>query len=540
MTHLNNTVVAKDTTTTKATEASNSAKTALTHLNNTTAAKNTATTKASEASSSAATALTHLGDTVIAKEAVQVIQEDVTAKSSLTTTNTATATAAKNTATTKATEASNSAKTALTHLNNTVIAKNEAVTAKNTAVSAKDTAVTAKDIAVSVQNVAEQIQDDITEKWMGISDEITAVFKSRIISTIAPLKGGRDLSANLVISIDSATTTRKGVVQLNNTLTSTSITEAATANSLNLVNKRAISAETNAKAHADTLISNLMGGAPAAALDTIKELGAALQENDSDIAAINAVVATKATKTEVTTHITNKLNPHGTTKAQVGLGSVNNWPATSATNDPSAVKYAVAAAVKAVMDKAIEALAKANAAISMDAVRALFPVGHILITVNAANPSSYGYGGVWVMQGSDMTILSTATASAVGKVVGDNTPLVPVVSHTHIIDHDHPITQSSSAGDHYHSSGMALYPYGGTTFNFPYGYDAVRGNNKSGGLGKIYGSTPHIPRTNVKGAHIHSLDLPNYVGNSGVTGAASARLDVRGKHLTVYLYKRTA
>ena len=53
-------------------------------------------------------------------------------------------------------------------------------------------------------------------------------------------------------------------------------------------------------------------------------------------------------------------NPHGTTKADVGLGSVNNWSATSATNDSSTTTYATAAAVKAAMDKANEAFQSAN------------------------------------------------------------------------------------------------------------------------------------------------------------------------------------
>lgn len=57
------------------------------------------------------------------------------------------------------------------------------------------------------------------------------------------------------------------------------------------------SAEGNAKAYTDSRISELLGGAPAAALDTIKELGDALMDNDSDIAAINATLATKLDKT---------------------------------------------------------------------------------------------------------------------------------------------------------------------------------------------------------------------------------------------------
>lgn len=45
-------------------------------------------------------------------------------------------------------------------------------------------------------------------------------------------------------------------------------------------------------------------------------------------------------------------NPHGTTKADVGLGSVNNWGASSAINSTSTTTYATAAAVKTAYDKA--------------------------------------------------------------------------------------------------------------------------------------------------------------------------------------------
>ena len=48
------------------------------------------------------------------------------------------------------------------------------------------------------------------------------------------------------------------------------------------------------------------------------------------------------------------------TKADVGLGSVNNWDATSAVNDASTTKYATASAVKQAYDKAVEVSTKAG------------------------------------------------------------------------------------------------------------------------------------------------------------------------------------
>ena len=51
-------------------------------------------------------------------------------------------------------------------------------------------------------------------------------------------------------------------------------------------------------------------------------------------------------------------NPHGTTKADVGLGNVNNWGATTAVNSTSTTTYATASAVKQAYDLAAS---KANA-----------------------------------------------------------------------------------------------------------------------------------------------------------------------------------
>lgn len=52
---------------------------------------------------------------------------------------------------------------------------------------------------------------------------------SRSISTTSPLEGGGDLSTDLTLSIQDASTTQKGAVQLENTLNSTSTSLALTA-----------------------------------------------------------------------------------------------------------------------------------------------------------------------------------------------------------------------------------------------------------------------------------------------------------------------
>jgi len=65
----------------------------------------------------------------------------------------------------------------------------------------------------------------LPQLWRAISNKLLA----RTIATTSPLKGGGNLSSNLTLSIDSATTSKKGAVQLTNSVTSTSKTLAASA-----------------------------------------------------------------------------------------------------------------------------------------------------------------------------------------------------------------------------------------------------------------------------------------------------------------------
>ena len=55
------------------------------------------------------------------------------------------------------------------------------------------------------------------------------VQQTRTVNTTSPLSGGGALSGNLTLSIQDSTTSQKGAVQLNNTLTSTSTSQALTA-----------------------------------------------------------------------------------------------------------------------------------------------------------------------------------------------------------------------------------------------------------------------------------------------------------------------
>ena len=78
-----------------------------------------------------------------------------------------------------------------------------------------------------------------------------------------------------------------------------------------------------AKEYTDTQINNLVDGAPET-LNTIKEVAQAIQDNESVVEALNSAIGTKAAASDLTSHTSNTSNPHAVTKAQVGLGNVEN------------------------------------------------------------------------------------------------------------------------------------------------------------------------------------------------------------------------
>lgn len=87
----------------------------------------------------------------------------------------------------------------------------------------------------------------------------------------------------------------------------------------NLVN----ALRTEVKKYTDDKIAGLIDGAPTT-LDTLKEIADAMSSNDTVVEALEAAIGSKAAQADLTSHTSNKSNPHGVTKAQIGLGNVDN------------------------------------------------------------------------------------------------------------------------------------------------------------------------------------------------------------------------
>ena len=117
----------------------------------------------------------------------------------------------------------------------------------------------------------------------------------------------------------------------------------------------------NAKSYADEIKNELLNGA-GAAYDTLKELGDLIDVNVDAIDVLETVAASKASASDLTSHTSNKSNPHGVTAAQVGLGNVNNTSDADkpvSTAQQSAIDSAKSSAVSsanAYTDDAIESL----------------------------------------------------------------------------------------------------------------------------------------------------------------------------------------
>lgn len=81
---------------------------------------------------------------------------------------------------------------------------------------------------------------------------------------------------------------------------------------------KADAALASAKSYTDTAISNLINSAPTT-LDTLGEIATAMENNADVVDALEDAVGTKANASDLTSHTSNKSNPHGVTLSQLGV-----------------------------------------------------------------------------------------------------------------------------------------------------------------------------------------------------------------------------
>lgn len=74
-----------------------------------------------------------------------------------------------------------------------------------------------------------------------------------------------------------------------------------------------------AKYYTDTKIDALVGEGASETLDTIGEISAAIEEHQDVTDALNSAIGNKANASDLTSHTSNKSNPHGVTLAQLGV-----------------------------------------------------------------------------------------------------------------------------------------------------------------------------------------------------------------------------
>lgn len=188
----------------------------------------------------------------------------------------------------------------------------------------------------------------------------------------------------------------------------------------------------------------------------------------------------------------------------------------------------------------------------------MFPVGHIITSLNPANPNTYGYNGTWVQIESDTSLVSVVGSSQLtNTITGSNTKSVPLPAHGHNAsssgitlnkrfntnttgNHAHS-GNTNTTGNHHHTWTPRREAGGGTgsadSRNANSGYSAPNNTSSSG-------NHSHSFSTNTTGNHAHYTDV-NFGSHSHTvtvdsTGTSGATIDVTGKHLKVYMWLRTA
>ena len=175
------------------------------------------------------------------------------------------------------------------------------------------------------------------------------------------------------------------------------------------------------------------------------------------------------------------------TKADVGLGSVNNWDATSAVNDASTTKYATASAVKQAYDKALQAVGKT-----------WVPSNNVRHTVTIT-PKSYGNNTGYYQN-----------AFSLGRVY------VPPKARVRVKVSAYTVTQGSTSGRNFYAQvELGAFVGGGASWNIPQGSETNARDFANHVELRVFPYTKGVVGTNasvVTNAQQIDMDL-NYFGS---------------------------
>lgn len=134
-------------------------------------------------------------------------------------------------------------------------------------------------------------------------------------------------------------------------------------------------------------------------------------------------------------------------------------------------------------------------------------IGNIIFRDDSVDPATLYPGTAWVLLSGDACI-ALATVDNAGSMSGENTPVVPLPGHTHVIT-------INGVGDHVHSGNVGT---GGASFEHHQSNSRMPSETWQRSSGPA-------------GAHTHEATI----NNAGTPGAI---LDVRGKRKYLCAWKR--
>ena len=128
-------------------------------------------------------------------------------------------------------------------------------------------------------------------------------------------------STNGTISVNTNGTSANVAVK---GLGSAAYTNSSAYDAAGTAQTKADAALASAKTYTNGKIDAIVGEGASETLDTIGEIAAAIEEHQEVTTALNAAIGNKANAADLTSHVNNTSNPHQVTKAQIGLGNVEN------------------------------------------------------------------------------------------------------------------------------------------------------------------------------------------------------------------------